>query len=145
MKFLFFMTFLFCLISCSTKNGGQKESSEVREISNPKKTNIVFDEELYDFGVLESGEIVVYRFKFTNSGSHSLKISKISSDCGCVRATFPETPVNAGESSYIEVEFNSAGLFGKQFKSIEIHANTEELKHLAIFAEVRNKNLEFKY
>jgi hypothetical protein len=44
-----------------------------------------------------------------------------------------------------KVEFDSSGLFGKQIKSIVVHANKKKPKQLAIFAEVQNKQIEYKY
>ena len=43
-----------------------------------------------------------------------------------------------------EVGIKSAGLFGKQLKTIEIQSNSKEPKHLIIFAEVENELIEIK-
>lgn len=108
-------------------------------------SEIEFNEEMHNFGTLQSGEIVVFTFVFTNTEQHNLTINNVETDCGCLNAKYSKKPVRPGKMGIVEIEFDSSGLFGKQFKTIEIHANSKESKHLAIFAEVQNEQLEFKY
>ncbi len=143
-RFLFIF-FIVALISCSPQKGKQIKT-EINVSEKPTGvTEIVFNEEIHDFGELISGEIVVATFVLTNSGKHNLIINKVISDCGCVQVNFSKEPVKPGKTGFIEVEFDSSGMFGKQFKSIEIDANCKEPKHLAIFAKIINEQLEIKY
>jgi len=136
--------FIACFSCIQYKEGSDKKSiSEQDEVTGI--TTIEMNEEIHDFGHLKSGEIVVYSFTIENIGEHNLLIEDLKSDCGCLKAKFSKETIKPGKKGNIEVEFNSSGLFGKQFKIIEIHANTKELKHLAIFAEVENEHLEIKY
>ena len=143
-RFLF-VIFVFTLFSCSPQKGNQKKAEIIVSEKSTEITEITFNEEIHDFGQLISGEIVVATFVFTNSGKHNLVIGKIESDCGCVQVEFSKEPIKPNETGIIEVEFDSSGMFGKQFKSIEIHANCKEPKHLAIFAKIINEQLEIKY
>jgi hypothetical protein len=145
MKKGFLIFLILALISCmpKKKEAEKNNSTEFEKITGT--TEITFNEDIHDFGVLTSGEIVVSTFVFTNTGTHKLIINKVESDCGCVKADFHKEPVKPGETGTIEVEFDSSGMFGKQYKSIEIHANFKEPKHLAIFAAVKNEILEIKY
>ena len=143
-KFLF-LIFVVALISCLNKKANQEKTKNGIEEKSTAITEITFNEEIHDFGALTSGEIVVSTFVFTNSGKYNLIIAEVKSDCGCVQVDFTKKPVKPGKTGLIEVEFDSSGMFGKQFKSIEIHANCKEPKHLAIFAAVKNENLEIKY
>ena len=145
MNKILFIFFVVALISCSPKKGSQKEVGITGSEKSTGITEITFNEEIHDFGELISGEIVVATFVFTNSGKYNLVIEKVKSDCGCVQVNFSEEPVKPGKTELIEVEFDSSGMFGKQFKYIEIRANCKEPKHLAIFAAVKNENLEIKY
>ena len=143
-KFVFII-FVFTLFSCSPQKGNQKKA-EITVSEKPTGiTKITFNEEIHDFGELISGEIVVASFIYTNSGKHNLIINRVDSDCGCVQVNFSKEPIKPKETGIIEVEFDSSGMFGKQFKSIEIHANCKEPKHLAIFAKIINEQLEIKY
>jgi len=137
---------LFTLLACQGKNSGntQKKNKPAEKETNGI-TKFEFNEEMHNFGLLQSGEIIVYTFVFTNTGDKELKIDDVVTDCGCVHAEFLKEPVPPGKTGLIEVEFDSSGLFGRQFKTIEVHANTKKPKQLAIFAEVQNKHLEIKY
>ena len=143
-RFLF-VIFVFTLFSCSPQKGNHKKAEIIVSEKSTGITEITFNEEIHDFGQLISGEIVIATFVFTNSGKHNLVIDKIESDCGCVQVEFSKEPIKPGETGIIEVEFDSSGMFGKQFKSIEIHTNCKEPKHLAIFAKIINEQLEIKY
>lgn len=142
---IFFILIAFILFSCTPQKKEKKESDIAKTPTITGTSKIEFEEEIYDFGSLISGEIVVTTFKFTNIGEHNLIINEIESDCGCVTVNFNKEPIKPGDTGLIEIEFDSSGMFGRQFKSIEIRANTKDLKHLAIFASVKNEELEIKY
>lgn len=141
MNKLLIIFFAFTLFSCIGKNEGNLEKTE----RPAQLTQMVFEEELHDFGKLKMGEIVVYSFVFANTGENDLWIENAESDCACIQVKLPENPVKKGEKGIVEVEFDSSGMFGKNLKPIEIHANCEEPKHLVIFADIENEQLEFNY
>ncbi len=143
-KFLF-VIFIFTLPACSPQSRNQKKTITTTSAQSTEITEITFNEEIHDFGELISGEIVVAAFVFNNKGEHNLIIKDVISDCGCIQINFVKEPISPGETGLIEVEFDSSGMFGKQFKSIEIKANCKEPKHLAIFAKIINEQLEIKY
>ncbi len=131
------------LLSCTQK--AEKKRDVTSSSAEPGNTEIVFTEPSHDFGKLEAGEIVLFSFVFTNEGPNDYLIKELHSDCGCVKTNFPEQPVKPGETGVIEVELDTSGLVGREYKTIEVLGNTKELKHLAIFAEVKNELLEIKY
>ena len=130
------------LISCS--NGKKQNQQEQQQNVATEKTNVEFTENTHNFGALTAGEIVLYTFEFTNTGDSDYRISDIESDCGCVSIHYIQEAVKPGEKGWIEVELDTSGLVGREYKTIEIHGNSKELKHLAIFAEVKNELLEIK-
>jgi hypothetical protein len=144
MKKAVFIVLIIGLFSCTGKKPDVKTESN-REISKTEQlSDMVFDTEMHDFGKVKSGEILAYSFVFSNKGENGLTIKKAEADCGCLKAKIPKETVKPGEKGIIEVEFNSAGLFGKQLKTIEIQSNSKEPKHLIIFAEVENELFEIK-
>ena len=144
MKKPVFIALIIGLFSCTGKKPDIKTKSN-REINKTEQlTEIVFDTEMHDFGKVKSGEILAYSFVFSNKGETGLTIKNAEADCGCLRASTPNEAVKPGESGIIGVEFNSAGLVGKQLKTIEIQSNSKEPKHLIIFAEVENELFEIK-
>ena len=139
-----FIILIISLISCSVKKQNNKTEPH-SEIKNKELTaQIKFDTEMHDFGKLTSGEILTFSFVFSNTGEPDLIISNAETDCGCVQANVLNKAVKPGEKGIIEVEFNSAGLTGKQLKTVEIQSNSKEPKHLIIFAEVENELFEIK-
>jgi archaellum component FlaG (FlaF/FlaG flagellin family) len=82
-----------------------------------------FESTEFEFGTIKQQEKVSYKYKFTNTGKTDLVIRKIKASCGCT-ATSPEKDViKPGETSFIDVTFNSAGKRGKQRKTITVITN----------------------
>jgi hypothetical protein len=141
----FVLIFLVPLVFSCT----EKKITDVKKSGNPDKKSGIpkfeFDKELHDFGKITSGEILSYSFQFTNSGNSKLIIDKAEADCGCMNILIPNKTIAPGKSGIIEVQFNSEGITGKQLKTVEIHSNYAEPKHLIIFADVENEQIEIKY
>ncbi len=85
---------------------------------------MVFDQELYNFGEVDEGDIVKHTFTFTNSGKQPLLISNARSTCGCTVPQWPREPIAPGEKGEIKVEFNTKNKKNAQTKPITITANT---------------------
>lgn len=146
MKIIITIFFAFTLLACNVKKSGNNEKKNIPVQNNSDEiTEFKFNEEMHNFGLLKSGEVVVFSFVVTNSGNKNLRIKNAETDCGCIKAEFNNHSILPGETGIIEVEFDSSGLIGKQFKTIVINANTKKPKQLAIFAEVQNEQIEFKY
>ncbi len=111
----------------------------VKEIqSTLPPTTITFESIEYDFGEVDEGDIVTHVYKFTNTGNNPLVITRANGSCGCTVPSYPKIPIMPGESSEIQVNFNSQYRMGKQHKSITIHANTEPgITVLKLFGYVR--------
>jgi len=129
--------------SCSGRK--KQEDKTTEKSTTEEKTTVSFDQDIYDFGTLKAGEIMVCTFTLTNTGKADYKIENIETECGCITVQFPQEVIKPGQTGNIEIEFDSSGMVGREYKSIEIHGNSKELKHLAIFAKVENELLEIKY
>lgn len=131
------------ILLCSCGNKSQRGNKQI--ILPEEKTSIEFKEKAHNFGQLIAGEIVIHSFEFTNTGEYDYWIENVVADCACIHTRFKKELVKPGEKGRIEVEFNSAGTAGKEYKTIEIYGNSKELKHIAIFAEVKNEIIDIKY
>ncbi|HVW97334.1 MAG TPA: DUF1573 domain-containing protein [Mucilaginibacter sp.] len=111
------------LVSC---NSNQKASStDTTTTGNTADVAIMkFDKDTHDFGKIQSGDSVIYDFKFTNTGKAPLIITDAIASCGCTKPEWPKTPVKPGENGMIHVVFNSSGKVGLQDKLITVTANT---------------------
>lgn len=120
------------LVSCSNSSNQDLPGSVVNNPNSAEGTFdkdalpiISFEKDFHDFGRLISGEQVTYAFKFKNTGKSLLVISDVSTSCGCTVSSFPKQPIKPGESSTIDVSFDSAGRHGLQTKSVTVFANTQ--------------------
>ncbi len=80
----------------------------------------------YDFGTVEQGTIVKHSFIITNTGGDVLKINHVNASCGCTAAKPDKSELSPGESTNINVQFNTNGRKGKQRKSVYVNTNDPE-------------------
>lgn len=86
-------------------------------------TQIEWKQKTWDFGDMSAGEEVTHTFYFKNTGAHNLLIKNIETGCGCTTVSYDKAPIRPGKEGKIEIAFNSAGRYGKQYKEISIFAN----------------------
>lgn len=86
--------------------------------------------EQYDFGSVTQGKIVRYHLGISNSGKDTLHIRKISSTCGCTTGNPEKWWLLPGESTTVQVSFNTFGRSGQQSKTVTIMTNDPENSHL---------------
>ena len=116
-SYLLLFIFFSLLISCRGKSSSQE---------NVPDTQIEWKRKIWNFGDISEGEIVTHTWYFKNSGEHSLVIKNIDTGCGCTTVTYDKKPIEPGKEVKIEIAFNSAGRYGKQYKEISIFANIPE-------------------
>jgi len=101
-------------------------------------TQLEWVKKSWDFGDIIRGEEVAHTFYFKNTGKHQLFIQKAETACGCTTINYDKAPVPPGKEGKIEITFNSAGRYGKQYKEIRIFANIPENQEiLSITANVK--------
>ncbi len=93
--------------------------------ANGEMPEMKFDEEDHDFGNIEQGEKIDFSFKFTNTGKADLIINNCTASCGCTIPNWPRQPIRAGESSYIEVQFDSNGKQNEITKEVTVSTNCD--------------------
>ena len=102
---------------------------------------MVFEESTFNFGTITEGEKVNHTFKFRNDGKQDLFIRKISTSCGCTVVNKKTDVIKPGESSVIDITFNSSGKSNRQNKSITIICNdpknSQQILH--IVGDVKKK------
>lgn len=76
---------------------------------------IEFESQTIDFGTIAKGSDGNRLFIFTNTGSNSLTIDKVTSSCGCTIPKKPSAPIAPGEKGEIQVRYdtNRMGPFRK--------------------------------
>ena len=117
-----------------------KANSNVKQEADPNGAIIKFETQTVDYGVIEKGSDGTREFKFTNIGKSPLKITSVKSTCGCTIPTYPKNDIMPGDSSVINVKYNTnrAGRFSK---SVSIFTNTVPNRSvLRIKGEVNDPN-----
>ena len=128
------------LSSCDG-NSGELEKGELsanRLIEVPASANasvevgplpiLSFEQPVFDFGQVESGEVVEHTFSFKNSGEGPLIITNATASCGCTVPSWPKEPIEPNGSGEIRIRFDSKGKSGNQNKTVTIMANTQPSK-----------------
>lgn len=78
----------------------------------------------YDFGrVYEDRGTVSHTFSIINSGSASLIISNVRSNCGCTSPAWTKVPIAPGDKGFITVEYNPKNIRGAFHKTIQVQSN----------------------
>lgn len=72
-----------------------------------QQAEITFKEETIDYGTITRGDDGLRVFEFTNTGDAPLIISNVRSSCGCTIPKKPNGPIAPGESSTIEVKYDT--------------------------------------
>lgn len=92
-------------------------------------TKVKFDDEVFDFGTINEGDVVTHKYTFTNTGSEPLVLSKVKPACGCTTPKWTRDPIAPGETGTIEARYDSKGKGAvggkKEMKTITVTANTE--------------------
>jgi len=94
-------------------------------INEADLAEMTFENMDFDFGSANEGEIVEYTYKFKNTGSNVLVISKATATCGCTVPEWPKEPIQPGESGEIKVKFDTNNKENQQTKYVNINANTK--------------------
>lgn len=125
-------------------NGGNIPGTNLNTTPQPTgpTTTIKYEEEKFNYGVVDEGEVVTHVFKFTNVGSEPLLISNAKGSCGCTVPTWPKEPIPPGGKGEIKVEFNTKGKPGLQSKRVTVTANTVPTEtFIEVTGEVRGKDI----
>lgn len=96
------------------------------------------DKKEYDFRTVKEGELAKVAFVLTNTGKTELVIRKTIASCGCTASEPEKSNLAPGESTNINVTFNSEGRSGTQSKTITVFTNdpTSPVQYLTIKAFV---------
>jgi len=106
------------------------------------KANII-NPYFWDFGQVKEGEVLQHSFTLRNDSARTLNINNITTSCGCTTATIQKNILSPGETTFLEVSFDTKGYSGptQQF----VYVNTDNLDNpiltFIIKGEVIKENL----
>ena len=87
-----------------------------QEPTETKESGVVFDTLVYNYGTIEKGSDGKCSFAFKNTSDTPLILTNVAASCGCTVPSWPKNPINPGESSAIDVKYNTnnVGFFSKR-------------------------------
>lgn len=77
----------------------------------------------WDFGTVWHGEQLKHKLVISNEGKGELRILRVSASCGCTAAQPQRQILPAGESTDVEITFNTHGKQGNVSSSVTILSN----------------------
>ena len=89
------------------------------------QAKIEFKTEIIDYGEIAKGSDGLRVFEFTNTGDAPLIVSNVKSSCGCTVPSKPDGPVAPGESSTIEVKYDTKRI-GPIRKTVTVYSNADQ-------------------
>lgn len=94
-----------------------------------------------DMGKMMEGQKLEVSFRFKNTGTKPLLISKVWAQCGCTVPETPKEPYAPGQEGVIKASFDSQGRGGTlNTKEVYVNANTEPVTNVLVFTvDVKKK------
>ncbi len=114
MKKFFFCSFLL-IFSLSIYSFGQQSKGPI----------IKFESLVYDYGTIYQGADGNCSFTFKNEGDEPILLSNVRSSCGCTVPKWPKDPILPGQTSSIQVTYDTKRL-GTISKQITVMSNATE-------------------
>lgn len=87
----------------------------------------VVDPNTWDFGQVQQGETIKHDFLLRNMTPHILNITGINTSCGCTASQSDKKSLKPGESTMINVSFNTAGYLGPVKQYVYVNTDNEDL------------------
>jgi archaellum component FlaF (FlaF/FlaG flagellin family) len=103
-------------------NAQQTKTQTPTEVTS--QAEITFDKLEHDYGEVKQNGDGVCEFKYTNTGSVPLVLSKVRSSCGCTVPKWSKEPLMPGQSATITVKYNTSSV-GPINKSITVESNAK--------------------
>jgi hypothetical protein len=92
------LSFTACKEGASAKvDESKKEIAEERDSKTQAYPVMEFEEQEFDFGTVEEGEVVEHTFVFTNTGDAPLIVSNAVATCGCTVPTWTKKAISPGD------------------------------------------------
>jgi len=86
--------------------------------------NLVLEPASLDFGAMTQRQTRDATVTLRNIGDAPLEITKVDATCGCTVPELAVTHLGPGESTVMQVQFNSQQFQGKQTKYLQIHTDS---------------------
>lgn len=110
MKLKFFLVFLVVLVGLALFGYFQSLETKVGNDNKVFSPKIIVTPESWDFGQVKKPSVVEHQFTVRNAGGEMLKISRISTSCGCTTASLDEQEIAPAKSAVLTVRYDSGAM-----------------------------------
>ena len=128
MKKLFFVLVLVLVASVSfaqEKPAKNDKKSKAETENVEKRSVILFDKLVHDFGTMEKGGDASCVFTFKNVTKKPVTLTRVQTSCGCTAADWPKEPIAKKKKATIKVKYDSNRI-GKFTKTIKVYVEGED-------------------
>ncbi|MBR5984167.1 MAG: DUF1573 domain-containing protein [Bacteroidales bacterium] len=128
MKRIFFVVAIMLIagMAFSQENAPKKEKKEKAQTEKvEKRSSILFDKLVHDFGTMEKGGDASCVFTFKNVTKKPVTLTNVKTSCGCTAADWPKEPIAKKKKGSIRVKYDSNRI-GKFTKTIKVYIDGEE-------------------
>lgn len=119
LRILLILAMIFSFASCYANNSGKKQGEAV-------SAGKMVDPFTLDFGVVKEGGILKHSFSLKNDSAKALNIKNVDTSCGCAASKVAKKKLAPGESTDIEISFNSKGYKGQVTQFIYVNTDSVE-------------------
>ena len=102
-------------------------------------TTIVFSETMHDFGTIEKGQTITYKFVFKNEGKEDLILLDVRSTCHNLHIDWPKEEIKKGQTGEIRISFKAVEITTFTKKIIVYSTATPSPEVLIIKGHIINK------
>lgn len=93
----------------------------------PKEPAIVFNDTICHLALNRDNPRDSFDFVYSNAGDKKLVIYSVDPSCECLTATFEQTLLAKGESSYIRIYFDGTNEQGTDFwRTLDVYTNAQK-------------------
>ena len=110
---ILFVIYLGLLFSCARKR--------------PTAPSIVFNDTICHLSLNRDNPRDSFDFVYKNAGDKSLVIYSVDPSCDCLTATFEQSMLAKGDSSYIRIYFDATNEQGAEFwRTLDVYTNARK-------------------
>ena len=124
------------LIECITPSAPSSVAVGGARVDIVKRPILEVDR-LYNFGVLQNGEVGKHQFVLKNNGQADLTVEVSETSCKCTAANLGSNVVKPGDSTTIDVTWQTADYLGEYTQKVLLQTNDPDM--MMVELEVRGK------
>lgn len=130
------------------KDNGDHAGEEIDALENKIGFNngredaavIEFKEAYYEYGKIETGDIIEHEFEFSNTGKSDLFVLDVRTSCGCTIPEYSKEGIAPGGSGMVKIKFDSTDKAGKQNKKMTVISNAKNRsENIYLYGYVNDK------